>query len=212
MSVQLGLGLRRAAGLVCSFIVFRPGVAWVLVAALIAGPAWWLGPVPFSSPLALHPPAGLSGNSPSTWWTPAWAHASPDHLRANLLACAMVALLGVAAHLPARAALAWLLAWPATHLLLLLDPRLAAYVGASGVLHAAAAIVGVSLWRSGRQGAGGLWLLVLGAKVLHDLSLGLPTFVRPGLDTPVSALSHLTGTLCGLFFAGFLGATRREKT
>ncbi len=39
-------------------ILQRPGVAWVVVALLIGVPAWWLGPVPFDSPWALHPPGG----------------------------------------------------------------------------------------------------------------------------------------------------------
>lgn len=183
-------------------------MAWLLVTVLIAGPAWGLGVVPFSSALALHPAAGWSGNGWWTLWTPAWSHASLTHLHANLLACALMALLGTAARLPTRAALAWLLAWPFTHALLMLDPRLTAYVGASGVLHAAAAIAGVFLWRAGRRGLAGAWLLALAAKVAYELSLGLPTFVREGLDVPVSPLSHLTGAFCGLVFAGFLGAVR----
>ncbi|RZL07903.1 MAG: rhomboid family intramembrane serine protease [Rubrivivax sp.] len=195
-----------------AWLLQRPGAAWLAVALLIALPAWWLGPVTFSSSWALHPPAGLSGNPVSAWWTPAWAHATAQHLSANLWACGLMAVLGLAARLPPRAALAWLMAWPATHVLLMLDPRLAAYLGASGVLHAGAAIVGVWLWRSGRRGLAGIWLLALCVKVLYDLSLGMPTAIRPGLDTPVSTLSHLAGTLSGLFFAGFLGAPRREKT
>jgi hypothetical protein len=53
---------------------------------------------------------------------------------------AVVAMLGVAARLPARAAVALALAWPLTHAGLWIQPALAHYGGASGVLHAAVAI------------------------------------------------------------------------
>lgn len=186
----------------------RPGLLWALVAAALALPAWCLGVVPYESPLALHPAQGWAHNPPSVWISAAWAHASPAHLHANVLGCGLMALLGWLADARGRAALAWLLAWPLAHGLLLLDPRLPAFVGASGVLHAGMAVLAVHLLLQRRKALGALVLAGLVLKVGHDLSLGLPTHPHPALGILVSPLSHLTGTLSGLFFAGILGAPK----
>lgn len=188
------------------------GVAWLLVGAFIALPAAVVGVADFESPWALRPSAGWEGNPLASWWTPAWGHATAAHLQANLLGCALMTLLGVLARVPRSAALAWLCAWPCTHALLLLDPRLTGYLGASGVLHAAAAIVGVALWRGGQRPLAAVWLAALAAKVLHDLSQGLPVFWHPDLGLAVSPLAHATGAASGLVFAGFLGAGRPQKS
>jgi hypothetical protein len=119
----------------------EPGRAWLLLALLAAVGtllAWWL---PANS-LDWQPAAAAA--EPWRAVTGARVHWSPQHLVANLAGCAVVAALGWVARLPARAALAWAVAWPATQWGLLGWPALAHYGGLSGVLHAGVAVAG--LW------------------------------------------------------------------
>jgi hypothetical protein len=187
------------------------GLAWAAVATALALPAGLIGVVGFDSILAMHPAQGWAHNPPTRWVSAAWAHASPPHLQANLLGCGLLAVLGWLAQTRAREALAWLLAWPLANGLLLLDPRLPAFMGASGVLHAGIAVLAVHLLLKGRKALGMAVLVGLFIKVGFDLSHGLPTYPHPTLGIDVSPLSHLTGTLAGLFFAGILGALRPQN-
>ncbi|MFO1288724.1 MAG: hypothetical protein U1F49_20800 [Rubrivivax sp.] len=107
---------------------------------------WWL-------PTALldwQPARAL--DDPWRFVTAAWVHWHRWHLAANLAGCAVVAWLGVAARLPNAAAWAFAAAWPLTHAGLLLQPALAHYGGASGVLHAAVAVAACWLMAEGRGG------------------------------------------------------------
>lgn len=147
-------------------------------------------------------------------WTAAFVHLSPRHLAANLAGCAVLALLGWRAALAPRAALAWLLAWPVTHLLLLVlpAPALPHYAGLSGVLHAGVAVAGVALLRGpparGRR---------IGAALLAGLVLKLLLeapwrgAVQPvaGWDFPVAPAAHVAGSVAGLACAWLL--TRRRS-
>jgi hypothetical protein len=187
------------------------GLAWAAVATALALPAGLIGVVGFESMLAMHPAQGWAHNPPTRWVSAAWAHASTPHLQANLLGCGLLAVLGWLSEVRARAALAWLLAWPLANGLLLLDPRLPAFMGASGVLHAGIAVLAVHLLLNQRQALGVAVLAGLSVKVGFDLSHGLPTYPHPALGIDVSPLSHLTGTLAGLFFAGILGAVRPQN-
>lgn len=180
-------------------------MAWLAVALALCLPALWIG-VPsdlVASPWALHPAQGWSSIHPWSLWSAAWVHASQQHLQFNLLAGGLVGLLGWALRAPARAALAWALAWPATHALLMLDPQLAWYVGASGVLHAGVAVLVVALWQQSRRGRGAMVGVLLLIKVTMDVASGLPLASRAGLDVPLAPLSHLFGAFAGLAFAGF---------
>ncbi|MFO1268447.1 MAG: hypothetical protein U1F67_17790 [Rubrivivax sp.] len=91
-------------------------------------------------------------DDPWRFVTAAWVHWHEWHLAANLAGCAVVAWLGVAARLPNAAAWAFAAAWPLTHAGLLLQPALAHYGGASGVLHAAVAVGACWLMAEGRGG------------------------------------------------------------
>lgn len=170
---------------------------------------WWL-------------PAGQLDWQPSRWvvepWrlvTAAFVHWSALHLAANVAAAAVVAMLGRAAALPAAAALAWLAAWPLTHLGLLLQPALAHYGGLSGVLHAAVAVAGLWLaWgRRGRERAVGIALLVgLLVKVAWERPWAGPLAYPPGWDIAVAPLAHASGALAGLVCAAIALGLGREST
>jgi rhomboid family GlyGly-CTERM serine protease len=179
-------------------------LAWLLVALALIGPALILGvPAdPATSPWALSPSQGWRGLHPWSLLSPAWVHATARHELFNLLGAGLLGALGWALRAPPRAALAWLVAWPLTHALLMMDPRLGWYVGASGVLHAGLAVLIVHLWRRQRGLAATLAALLLG-KVLLDVASGLPLADRAGLDVPMVPLAHLFGVLAGFVAAGF---------
>ena len=136
------------------------GAAWVLLAALLCAGALAVtllsfdgGVVPIASPFALaldwQPALGLR----ETWrlWTSAWVHWSVAHLLVNAAGAAVVAFVGWRARLPAAAAAAWFAAWPLTQAFMAAvgAERLAVlmphYGGLSGVLHAGAIVLGLSL-------------------------------------------------------------------
>jgi hypothetical protein len=136
------------------------GMAWVVLAALLCAGAVAVtmlsfdgGAAPIASPLALaldwQPALGLR----ETWrlWTSAWVHWSVAHLLVNAAGAAVVAFVGWRARLPATAALAWFAAWPLTQAFMAAvgAERLAVlmphYGGLSGVLHAGAIVLGLSL-------------------------------------------------------------------
>lgn len=136
------------------------GMAWVMLAALlcvgaIAATALSFdgGAAPIASPFALaldwQPAFGLH----ETWrlWTGAWVHWSVAHLLVNAAGTAVLAFVGWRARLPAAAAAAWLVAWPLTQAFMAAvgAERLAVlmphYGGLSGVLHAGAIVLGLSL-------------------------------------------------------------------
>jgi len=136
------------------------GIAWVLLAALLCAGAVAVsalsfggGVAPIASPLALsldwQPALGLR----ETWrlWTGAWVHWSLAHLLVNAAGAAVVAFVGWRARLPAAAAAAWFVAWPLTQAFMAAvgAERLAVlmphYGGLSGVLHAGAIVLGLSL-------------------------------------------------------------------
>lgn len=164
----------------------------------MAGLAWALR----AQPAALWDwqPA-LAASQPWRWWSAAFVHLSPSHLAMNLAGCAVLALLGWRAGAGLRAATAWLLAWPLTHLALWLQPGLLHYGGLSGVLHAGVAIVALHL---ARHGAGRQRLIGLGlgagllVKVLTETPWGPPTQAVAGWDFAVAPMAHATGVAAGI--------------
>ena len=143
----------------------------------------------------------LAGTQPWRWWSAAGVHFSPLHLGANGLGLALVGLLGWRAACDGRAALAWALAWPLTHLGLLLQPALAHYGGLSGVLHAGVAVACCQLLAQGRPGQRRIaWLVLLGlaTKVLLESPWQGPVRVVPGWDIATAPLAHASGTVAGL--------------
>ena len=202
-----------------------PGLAWVLVCALVGLPAACLGWAPLSEPaqwpplwqsLVLRPDAGWH-QAPWVLWTTAWLHGSERHLWLNLLGLLTLAFMGWRARLPGPWALRLSLAWPWTHLALLLDPRLTHYIGASGFLHAGLVLWLAATW--GSLGARGKWvwglaLAALVAKVAWEVAAswgGGPTLLRPGADVPLAVWAHVSGVTAGLLLAGIHGAQRHHS-
>lgn len=206
----------------------RPGVAWLAVAALLAGGALIVGALSYvialDAALGATPAAAgglarrldglldwqpaLAASEPWRWWTAAWVHGSRAHLLQNLAGLLLLAWLGVVARVPAPLALAWLLAWPLTQGGWLLGPALAHFFGLSGVLHAGVAIVGLHLLRSPRTGErlGGLLLLAgLAAKLLHEQPFGPLLRAAPDLGIAVAPWSHFSGSVAGLLAAAPVG-------
>jgi rhomboid family GlyGly-CTERM serine protease len=165
---------------------------WLITAAVFAAAALLAWPVDRQL-LLWHP------DQPWRAFTAPLAHLSLQHLIANLAGCAAIGWLGHAARLPARASLAWWLAWPLTQLGLLLRPELQSYGGLSGVLHAGVAIVGVELLqRRGRERWIGVGLLLgLLLKLWIDDPLGPPGQFREGWNIPIAPFAHLSGAVVG---------------
>ncbi|MCX2863950.1 rhombosortase [Paucibacter sp. PLA-PC-4] len=179
--------------------------AWAALAALLA-----LGAM-----LAqCLPTAGLDWQPVQAWaepwrfWSAAFVHWSSQHLLANLAGCAVLALLGWAARLPARAALAWALAWPLTQAGLLLRPDLMHYGGLSGVLHAGVAVAVLELLR--RPGRERLVALAIALGLIVKLSLEQPLGpalrVLPGWDILIAPVAHLSGAVSGAVMGALIGA------
>jgi len=189
-----------------------PGRAWLVVtAALLVGALlglWW-------------PAAWLDWQPERAWseaWrtvTAAWVHWSDRHLFTNLLAAAVVGAYGWAASVPRAQALAWLAAWPLTHLALLTKPDLAHYGGLSGVLHAGVAIT--CLWlllraRGLRRAVGAAVALGLLIKLGSEHPWGPALQRSEEWDIAVAPIAHSTGALAGLLCGAVALALTRDRT
>ncbi len=157
----------------------------------------------------------LAWSQPWRWWTPVAVHLSVQHLLTNATGVVLVGSLGWAARLPRQAAWAWCMAWPLTHLGLLLRPELLRYGGASGVLHAGVAVTATWLvfWQCGKlRRIGALTGLILVLKVLSETPWGPVLQTREGWDIVIAPLAHATGALaggvCGLLFSAMLQRQR----
>lgn len=163
--------------------------------------AWWL------------PAAMLDWQPELTWrqpwraFTAAWVHWSLAHLGVNLLAAAVVGAFGWAARVPKAQAWAWLMAWPLTHLGLLIQPELAHYGGLSGVLHAGVALVCLSLLATGpraRRLVGAAVALGLLIKLVSERPFGPALQNWPGWDIALAPLAHTSGAVAGLLCGAVL--------
>jgi len=143
---------------------------------------------------------GLALTQPWRCWTAAWVHWSDGHRWANVAGTALVAALGWRAHNDRFDSLAWFVAWPLTHLGLLLQPGLAHYGGLSGVLHAGVVVAGASLLHrehGARRALGAAILLGVALKVgLEHPWQGALQRV-PGWDIAIAPGAHLSGALMG---------------
>lgn len=191
----------------------KSGAAWVAVVLLVLLPALALGWTDPDHPDALHATLiwqrAHALDQPWRLVTAAWVHGSALHLAVNLLGGLLVAALGLAAGCDARAARAWLLAWPLTHALLLVDPRLTWYLGASGVLHAGVAVAAVGLLWTPRRMVGAALLLGLLAKIVSESPWWASSVPAPMLGVAVAPLAHAAGAVAGAVCALGLARPRR---
>ena len=187
-------------------------IAWWVVAVAFAGGAlggWGL------PALRIDWQPALAASEPWRALSAAWVHWSALHLAANLAGTAGVALLGHYADLPRRAALAWLAAWPLTHLLLLAQPALAHYGGLSGVLHAGVAVAACWLCADGRRPQRRIGLAI-GAGLL--LKIGFerpwagPLSQSAGWDIAIAPMAHAAGVLAGAACALVALKWRRQSS
>ncbi len=185
--------------------------AWVALAAvmLLGSLAAW--PLP-SAPIDWQPDRVFG--EPWRAFSAAFVHWSEGHLAANAVGAVVVAALGVAARLPVAAAVAWLAAWPLTHLGLLARPELAHYGGLSGVLHAGVAVA--SGWlvvqeRGARRAVGALVALGLIVKVMLERPFGPVLQAAPGWDIALAPIAHATGTIAGFACAAVVWVWARAR-
>lgn len=175
----------------------RAGQWWALSALLAAGAL--AGALLPSSALDWQPT--LAYGEPWRAWSAAFVHWSARHLVANLAALLLVGALGAAAGCQGRAVLAWALAWPIGHALLLIQPRLLHYGGLSGVLHAGVAVAAWQLVAGARGVRRAIGIAVLGGlalKLLLEAPWAGPVRTVVGWDIPIAPLAHATGALAGL--------------
>ncbi|MEO6410208.1 MAG: rhombosortase [Burkholderiaceae bacterium] len=148
---------------------------------------------------------GLARTEPWRAWSAALLHYSPLHLAANLAGAALVAAFGWTARVRMRSVAAWLAAWPLTQVGLLLRPELLHYGGLSGVLHAGAAGVAVSLLvneRGRRRAIGAAVLVGLALKVASEAPWSTLLRQPAGWDIAIAPLAHASGLVMGLLAAG----------
>ena len=186
----------------------RPALPWWGLCALAAAGALAAQAV---DPAALRWQPELALSQPWRAVSAAWIHLSAMHLAANLVGTALLAALGAVAGCGRRAAAAWALAWPLTHLTLLLQPALASYGGLSGWLHAGVAVAAWQLLRGDRgqrRLIGAALLAGLLAKVLLETPWLGPLRVLPGWDIAIAPLAHAGGAAAGLLCALVCGVGR----
>jgi rhomboid family GlyGly-CTERM serine protease len=191
--------------------VTRGAGSWLALTALLAAAATALWFVPREL-LAWQPERAL--DQPWRLWSAAFVHWTPWHLVANLIGCAVVAAFGVAARVPVRCTLAWLVAWPLSHAALALQPALTSYGGLSGVLHAGVAIAAWQLLRhdSGRRRQIGAAVMAgLLIKLLLERPWGAPTQTVAGWDFAVAPLAHTSGAIAGIVCAALADAVSRRR-
>jgi rhomboid family GlyGly-CTERM serine protease len=146
----------------------------------------------------------LAASQPWRAFSAAFVHWSMLHLGANLAGAVVVALFGWAARLPPAATLAWIVAWPLTHVALALRPELAHYGGLSGVLHAGVAVAAtwLALEAGGRRRAVAFAVLAgLGLKVVLEAPWGPVLRHNPGWDIAIAPLAHASGAVAGMLCA-----------
>lgn len=203
----------------------RPGMGtgawtWLLVGLALGVPAALAGWVPldqtdsawpaWARSWALHPDQGWTGLSPQALWTCAWLHGSATHLYRNLAALLLLIPFGISLRVDARAALAWLLAWPLTHIGMLNQP-LHTYIGMSGALHSGAIIIALNVVLGtlsaptsssmpiDRHQKISAWILLIGLilKIIMENPWQHVLIRSVASDINVAPWAHLSGVVAG---------------
>jgi rhomboid family GlyGly-CTERM serine protease len=149
---------------------------------------------------------------PWTLWTAPLVHLSLEHAVANVLALAV--LVGIAFFTANRTGrtgvflrsfgLGLMLVWPLSTLSLVLCPQVTSYVGLSGVVHGAAALLGVLLIRSSWMS----WVLLAGlaVKLYLEQAWIQPVVWSADWGFNVVVVAHLYGAGVGLIVGFVVGA------
>lgn len=157
---------------------------------------------------------GLWASQPWRLFTASVVHYSPMHLGGNLLALLLVALLGMAAQLPARCTLAWALGIAVCHLALLAHPEVLHYGGLSGISHVGVAVVVTHLLACGdrtqRRIAAALGTGLL-AKIWTESPWGPGLREVAGWDIAVVPWAHASGVAGGVLGALAMVAWAKRK-
>ncbi len=179
-----------------------PYTAWLIVAALYAVLACTGWTLPRE---ALDWQPGLASTQPWRALSAIGVHYSAAHLAGNLAGIALAAVYGVAAMVPARLAWAWLVAWPLTHLGLLVRPDLLHYGGLSGVVHAGVSAITVWVLATARTRAqrwvGALVAIGFVGKLLSEAPWGATLRQPAGWDITIAPIVHTTGAIAGALCA-----------
>jgi hypothetical protein len=141
---------------------------------------------------------------PWTLWTAAWVSSSDGSLGANLLAFAVLSVLGAALGAGRAAAIALLAAWPLGTLALLLWPQVTYYAGLGEPVHAAAMVLAASLaGRGPLKPLAPLAVAAMGLKLIAERAWLQPVAFDPSWGSNVVYAAHLTGAIAGAL-CGFL--------
>lgn len=178
---------------------------WTLCAALALGSVlvWRLD---LTAALAWQPAAWPT--RPWLFWTGSLAHASGILLLANIVALAVLGVLGTALGAGRRASRAVLLAWPLGNLALLVWPSVTAYAGLSGLQCAMLAVLGL---HAAARPVGWLLLAFLLALLMLEQAWQQPTGYDPNWGFNVVYAAHLSGALAGLLAGIMLDVAGRHR-
>jgi membrane associated rhomboid family serine protease len=171
---------------------------------------------PLAQTLVMRPDAGLA-QLPWVWWSSAWLHGSSSHLLRNVAGLALLACLAWLMPPSRTAAAAWLLAWPLTHLGMLMEPTLSSYVGMSGVLHAGVVTLslhGLTQHTSRHSQIGAIALLIATVcKVLMENPWAHSLVASPASAINVAPWAHFSGCAAAALstwaLKSFSGRTRK---
>ena len=142
-------------------------------------------------------------------------HLSGTHLLANLLALAVLGVLGTCLQAGRACAAAVLLAWPLGTLALVWWPQITGYSGMSGLLNAMAAVLWAhAAMRPSTRSASVVIFAALVFKLLGEHAWSQPIAFDPNWGFNVVYAAHLAGTvagaICGLLFS-VPGAWRMQR-
>lgn len=185
--------------------------AWLVLAAVLAGGSL-IAALLDSRPLDWQPDLALA--QPWRWWSAAWVHWSQFHRWANVVGTLLVAALGWRAQCDRLDSLAWFIAWPLTHLGLLLQPALAHYGGLSGVLHAGVVIAALALLdreRGVRRALGAAIAVAVLLKIVLEHPWQAALQRAPDWDIAIAPAAHLSGAAVGAACAAAMAVWRHRR-
>jgi rhomboid family GlyGly-CTERM serine protease len=193
-----------------------PSFAWSGLCATLAllCIAVWLLPV--DGQIALRWRADDWLAAPWTLWSASLSHLSDVHLLANLVGLLCLCVIGE--HLGANHhdALALLLAWPLTHLALLLWPQIQFYAGFSGLNYG---VGGVLIARSAIgfvvnrriSVIAFIFTSLLLAKLIWEAPWAQPLRMDASWGFTVVQAAHLSGVACGFAALVLIALLRRGR-